>query len=111
MDVKDRGLPLAAGGLTALAGAGLIDLMMGATPFAWMVENFRMNITENRAADFGVSGPLAYFGQMLSYWQLAAIPLLMLARSVKQIGRASCRERGCQYVSISEVAVSLQKKQ
>src|SRR3546814_1907663 len=42
-----------------------------------------MNITENRAADFGVSGPLAYFGQMLSYWQLAAIPLLMLARSVK----------------------------
>src|SRR3546814_5455284 len=66
-DVKERWLPLAAGGLTALAGAGLIDLMMGATPFAWMVENFRMNITENRAADFGVSGPLAYFGQMLSY--------------------------------------------
>src|SRR3546814_13439401 len=68
-DVKERWLPLAAGGLTALAGAGLIDLMMGATPFAWIVENFRMNITENRAADFGVSGPLAYFGQMLSYWQ------------------------------------------
>src|SRR3546814_17293021 len=28
----------------------------------------------------------------------------------KQIGRASCRERVCQYVSISVVAVSLQKK-
>src|SRR3546814_18064950 len=27
-----------------------------------------------------------------------------------QIGRASCRERVCQYVSISEVAVSLNKK-
>src|SRR3546814_13900961 len=27
-----------------------------------------------------------------------------------QIGRASCRERGCQYVSISVVAVSLKKK-
>src|SRR3546814_13203859 len=27
-----------------------------------------------------------------------------------QIGRASCRERVCQYVSISVVAVSLQKK-
>src|SRR3546814_17073751 len=26
-----------------------------------------------------------------------------------QIGRASCRERVCQYVSISEVAVSLKK--
>src|SRR3546814_7542363 len=28
----------------------------------------------------------------------------------RQIGRASCRERVCQYVSISVVAVSLQKK-
>src|SRR3546814_14411261 len=27
-----------------------------------------------------------------------------------QIGRASCRERGCQYVSIPVVAVSLKKK-
>src|SRR3546814_12165120 len=27
-----------------------------------------------------------------------------------KIGRASCRERGCQYVSISVVAGSLQKK-
>src|SRR3546814_12745929 len=27
-----------------------------------------------------------------------------------KIGRASCRERGCQYVSISVVAVSLKKK-
>src|SRR3546814_11296936 len=28
-----------------------------------------------------------------------------------EIGRASCRERGCQYVEISVVAVSLKKKQ
>src|SRR3546814_14206044 len=28
----------------------------------------------------------------------------------REIGRASCRERVCQYVSISVVAVSLQKK-
>src|SRR3546814_16411592 len=27
-----------------------------------------------------------------------------------EIGRASCRERGCQYVSLSVVAVSLKKK-
>src|SRR3546814_15018756 len=31
-------------------------------------------------------------------------------RDVSQIGRASCRERVCQYVSISGVAVSLKKK-
>src|SRR3546814_19192376 len=29
---------------------------------------------------------------------------------LRQIGRASCRERVCQYVSISVVAVSLKKK-
>src|SRR3546814_20577450 len=31
-------------------------------------------------------------------------------RSLAQIGRASCRERVCQYVYISVVAVSLKKK-
>src|SRR3546814_14407170 len=31
--------------------------------------------------------------------------------AIEQIGRASCRERVCQYVSISVVAVFLQKKQ
>src|SRR3546814_9699355 len=80
-DVKERWLPLAAGGLTALAGAGLIDLMMGATPFAWMVENFRMNITENRAADFGVSGPLAYFGRWLWYCHFPPLRLHLLPRA------------------------------
>src|SRR3546814_18345466 len=30
--------------------------------------------------------------------------------AAREIGRASCRERVCQYVSISVVAVSLQKK-
>src|SRR3546814_12111016 len=32
------------------------------------------------------------------------------ARLERTIGRASCRERGCQYVEISVVAVSLKKK-
>src|SRR3546814_16061790 len=38
-----------------------------------------------------------------------ADPLELLTR-VEEIGRASCRERVCQYVSISEVAVSVKKK-
>src|SRR3546814_18502836 len=37
--------------------------------------------------------------------------LLRLAELALKIGRASCRERVCQYVSISVVAVSLHKKQ
>src|SRR3546814_15574779 len=34
-----------------------------------------------------------------------------LALPVAQIGRATCRERGCQYGEIAVVAVSLKKKQ
>src|SRR3546814_14051773 len=34
---------------------------------------------------------------------------LRTVRGVGEIGRASCRERVCQYVKISEVAVSLKK--
>src|SRR3546814_19179222 len=36
--------------------------------------------------------------------------VLTLWRETQQIGRASCRERVCQYVSLSLVAVSLKKK-
>src|SRR3546814_1420434 len=35
---------------------------------------------------------------------------LQLAGRDAESGRASCRERGCQYVSLSVVAVSLKKK-
>src|SRR3546814_17727036 len=35
---------------------------------------------------------------------------LLAAEQLEEIGRASCRERGCQYVLISVVAVSLKKK-
>src|SRR3546814_11800757 len=34
-----------------------------------------------------------------------------IGSSIEKIGRASCRERVCQYVEISVVAVSLKKKQ
>src|SRR3546814_17333925 len=37
-------------------------------------------------------------------------PLRRAAQPEEQIGRASCRERVCQYVSISVVAVALKKK-
>src|SRR3546814_9746617 len=40
---------------------------------------------------------------------LVTFGLAMVAEQLK-IGRASCRERVCQYVSISGVAVSLKKK-
>src|SRR3546814_18623454 len=39
-----------------------------------------------------------------------SLGLMLGARRLAEIGRASCRERVCQYVSISVVAVSLKKK-
>src|SRR3546814_15232332 len=38
------------------------------------------------------------------------IPVVMVTSPRDEIGRASCRERGCQYVEISVVAVSVNKK-
>lgn len=78
-EFRERWRPLAGGGLAALACAGLIDLGMGATPFNWIVENFRMNIIDNRAAEFGVSGPFAYVDNLLGQWGLAVVPLILLA--------------------------------
>src|SRR3546814_14413076 len=43
-------------------------------------------------------------------WGAAGQCILSRTGTAKQIGRASCRERVCQYVSISVVAVSLKKK-
>src|SRR3546814_16564982 len=41
----------------------------------------------------------------------AALALALGHVVLREIGRASCRDRVCQYVYISVVAVSLQKKQ
>src|SRR3546814_19512827 len=42
--------------------------------------------------------------------ELSGLELFAKIIAGEQIGRASCRERVCQYVSISGVAVSLKKK-
>src|SRR3546814_14166037 len=43
-------------------------------------------------------------------WQQSASPPETPVAATPEIGRASCRERVCQYVYISGVAVSLKKK-
>src|SRR3546814_14321150 len=46
----------------------------------------------------------------LSSRNMEALGVRRLHLTYRKIGRASCRERVCQYVSISVVAVSLKKK-
>src|SRR3546814_20878536 len=49
------------------------------------------------------------FGRVPDDYDVAAVNTNVLSRVRRQIGRASCRERACQYVKISGVDESLQK--
>lgn len=76
--IRDKWLPMVAGGCAALAAGAMIDLWMGQTPFAWIVENFRQNIIHDRAANYGVSGPTEYFRFIAVYWSLWIVPIMAL---------------------------------
>lgn len=68
---------LAVGAALALALGTVSDLIDGRTPFVWIVNNFTMNITSGRAAQFGVSGPLDYMRELLlHYGPLGAVILV-----------------------------------
>src|SRR3546814_15510967 len=57
------------------------------------------------------SGPPGqYTGLLLAHRYVGRPPPLLWPVRWREIGRASCRERECQYVSITVVAVSLKKK-
>src|SRR3546814_19948141 len=65
--------------------------------------------TKARMGPIGASGPFPYIAEHLA--KCSRLFAGARARcSGPEIGRASCRERVCQYVSISVVAVSLKKK-
>src|SRR3546814_14254658 len=52
----------------------------------------------------------AAFKPIKEWWDLRAFNDIDMS-GIGEIGRASCRERVCQYVSISVVAVTLKKQQ
>jgi len=71
--------PLIVGGVMALGVGALVDLATGIVPYTWVVNNFRINITEGRAAFYGVEGP-AYYPKTIFYiWQTSTLPILLLA--------------------------------
>jgi phosphatidylinositol glycan class B len=78
-DLKRCWAPLLVGGVAGLAPSVICDLAMGAVPFAWLVENIRLNFVENRAAGFSSSGPLGYAVEAWPHLALWAVPLLVLA--------------------------------
>ncbi|RHW16622.1 4-amino-4-deoxy-L-arabinose transferase [Sphingomonas gilva] len=68
--------PLIAGGSIALAAGAAADLANGATPFAWLIENVRQNLINDRAAGFGVSPPSAYLGRFWAMWSVLIVPIV-----------------------------------
>ncbi len=67
---------LAAGGAIALAAGAAADVVMGATPFLWIIRNLTLNIVDNRSADFGVSPPWWYLKAIFELWGWATIPIV-----------------------------------
>lgn len=70
----------ALGCLPVLFVSAGIDVATGARPFAWIVENVRQNIVEQRAAAYGVLPPLTYVVWFGMLWQWWTIPLLIGVR-------------------------------
>jgi len=78
-DWRGAWVPMIAGGLVALAIDAVANAAMGALPFWWAIESVRINIVENRAAAYGLSPVTGYLELFGLYWQLAFVPLLVLA--------------------------------
>src|SRR3546814_11378689 len=80
----------------ALDGSGdrtrSVKVNLGESPLGWLAARGRIT---NRQLDAGE--------QLRRDWTVANL-------GPRKIGRASCRERVCQYVEISVVAVSVKKK-
>jgi putative Ca2+/H+ antiporter (TMEM165/GDT1 family) len=69
---------VAAGGLGGLAIDGVVDALHGLVPFDWMVENVRLNVVENRSADYGVLPFQWFLTFWLRLWGLMALPVILL---------------------------------
>lgn len=92
---------LIAGGLAAAAGAAAIDLAMGQAPFGWVLRNVQLNLVENRAADYGVSGPYSYLLDMAVGWRWAGVAIALLV--LPAIGR----HRALFYTALAVIGVHM----
>src|SRR3546814_17585129 len=95
-------VPLARQGLEAETGGAL---PFGVLARAELLSGLRQLLASVRQRDLGIGAKRQQF--LLAVEPIFDSPELA---AVREFGRASCRERVCQYVSISVVAVSLQKK-
>ena len=69
--------PMLAGGIAVLIVSAAVDAARGAVPFAWLIENVRQNLLQDRAAEFGVLPAAAYLYLFWMMWSIAVVPLLL----------------------------------
>lgn len=67
------------GGIAGLAIDGLVDLAHGLTPFAWMANNFRLNLVEGKSAGYGTEPAWWFVTNQLKVWGVMGVPMLALA--------------------------------
>jgi hypothetical protein len=78
LEARAWGLVIA-GGVAGLAIDGAIDALHGLVPFGWMIENFRLNLIENRSANYGVEPASWFVTEWVRLWGVMALPVLALA--------------------------------
>ncbi len=66
------------GAAIVLAISAAVDRLMGQTPFAWIIENYRQNIV-NQRSHLWVDGPAYYFLKLVSTWKVWLVPIIILA--------------------------------
>jgi hypothetical protein len=70
---------LVAGGASGLAVGALADLIVGQTPYLWVVQNVATNVLESRSAYFGTQPPYWFLENILLTWGAASLLLVPMA--------------------------------
>ena len=74
-----RWLPVAGGGLVALALGAVSDLIAGMAPFSWVAVTLTVNLGEGVAARFGTAPATAYLPMLMQHLFPFAIPIAVAA--------------------------------
>lgn len=67
------------GAAPVLALSALADWSMDLTPFSWLEANFRRNVIDGAARNYGIAGPLFYLRALGELWGWAFVPITFLA--------------------------------
>jgi hypothetical protein len=77
--VRERWLPLLAGGALPLTAFGITDWLTWGAPFQSMLNNIWINLVENRSTVYGAAPFYWYFSTSIRLWKWALLPIFTAA--------------------------------